>query len=46
MDVRLRTFAEALESFSYLTNVDIPALSATLDLRLNDGRAKRKSAEV
>ena len=43
MDVRLRTFAEALESFSYLTNVDIPALSATLDLRLIDGLQNGKA---
>lgn len=43
MDLRLRTFAEALESFSYLANVDIPALSATLDLRLIDGLQNGKA---
>ncbi|MEQ6341606.1 MAG: nucleotidyltransferase substrate binding protein [Gammaproteobacteria bacterium] len=37
MDVRLQSFSEALESFAYLANVDIAALSATLDPRLIDG---------
>jgi nucleotidyltransferase substrate binding protein (TIGR01987 family) len=37
MDVRLRAFAEALESLSYLVNVDLPVLSDTLDPRLIDG---------
>lgn len=37
MDLRLQSFAEALESFAYLANVDLSVLSATLDPRLIDG---------
>ena len=37
MDVKLQALAEAVESFAYLANVDIVALSATLDPRLIDG---------
>jgi len=33
MDLRVQSFAEALESFAYLANVDVSAPSATLDLR-------------
>jgi hypothetical protein len=31
MDVKLQALAEAVESFAYLANVDIAALSAMLD---------------
>ena len=37
MDVRHKAFTEALENFSYLTEVDMVALSAQLDKRLIDG---------
>jgi nucleotidyltransferase substrate binding protein (TIGR01987 family) len=37
MDVRHKAFTEALESFAYLTEVDMVALSAQLDKRLLDG---------
>ena len=43
MDVRLQSFAEALETFAYLANVDIRALSATLDPRLIDGLQNGKA---
>ena len=43
MDVKLQAFAEALESFAYLANVDIAALSATLDPRLIDGLQNGKA---
>ena len=43
MDVKLQVFAEALESFAYLANVDIAALSATLDPRLIDGLQNGKA---
>lgn len=36
MDVRLKAFSEALESLSYLTEVDMAALSVHLDKRLID----------
>ncbi|MDD2663772.1 MAG: HI0074 family nucleotidyltransferase substrate-binding subunit [Dechloromonas sp.] len=36
MDVRLKAFTEALESLSYLTEVDMAALAAHLDKRLID----------
>ena len=37
MDVRLQAFANALESFTYLVNVDTGALAEKLDPRLIDG---------
>ena len=37
MDVRTRSFAEALESLSYLVNADLDALKRTLDPRLIEG---------
>jgi len=37
MDLRLQSFAEAVDGFAYLANVDLGALSATLDPRLIDG---------
>jgi nucleotidyltransferase substrate binding protein (TIGR01987 family) len=37
MDVRLQAFEEAMESLTYLVNVDLAALSSTLDPRLIDG---------
>ena len=37
MDVRHKAFTEALESFSYLTEVDMAALATQLDERLIDG---------
>lgn len=43
MDLRVQSFAEALGSFAYLANVDIPALSATLDPRLIDGLQNGKA---
>lgn len=43
MDVRFRAFADALESFAYLVNVDMAALSATLDPRLIDGLQNGKA---
>ena len=36
MDVRLKAFTEALESLSYLTEVDMAALAVHLDKRLID----------
>lgn len=36
MDVRLKAFSEALESLSYLTEVDMAALAVHLDKRLID----------
>lgn len=43
MDVRLQTFAEALESFAYLAAVDLQALSSQLDVRLIDGLENGKA---
>ena len=43
MDVRHSAFAEALEGFSYLTEVDMAALSAQLDKRLVDGLENGKA---
>lgn len=43
MDVRLRSFAEALENFAYLANFDVCALAATLDPRLIDGLQNGKA---
>jgi nucleotidyltransferase substrate binding protein (TIGR01987 family) len=43
MDLRLQSFSETLESFAYLTNVDIAALSSTLDPRLIDGLQNGKA---
>ncbi len=43
MDVKLQAFAEAVESFAYLADVDIAALSATLDPRLIDGLQNGKA---
>lgn len=43
MDLRVQSFAEALGSFAYLANADIPALSATLDPRLIDGLQNGKA---
>ncbi len=43
MDLRTQAFAEALESFAYLVNIDIPALSETLDPRLIDGLQNGKA---
>ncbi len=43
MDVRLESFAEALESFDYLVHVDTQALAATLDPRLIDGLENGKA---
>ena len=37
MDVRLQSFADALESFTYLASVDMIALGQQLDSRLVDG---------
>ena len=37
MDVRHKAFTETLESFSYLTEVDMAALATQLDERLIDG---------
>lgn len=37
MDVRLQAFEEAVESLTYLVNVDLAALASTLDPRLIDG---------
>lgn len=44
MDVRLQSFAHALESFSYLAHTDLLALSAKLDPRLIDGLQNGKTA--
>lgn len=43
MDVRLQSFAHALESFSYLAHKDLSSLSATLDPRLIDGLQNGKA---
>ena len=43
MDVRHKAFTEALENFSYLTEVDMVALSAQLDKRLIDGLENGKA---
>ena len=43
MDVRLQSFAEALDNFAYLATVDICALSDTLDPRLIDGLQNGKA---
>ena len=43
MDVKLQALAEAVESFAYLANVDITALSAMLDPRLIDGLQNGKA---
>ena len=37
MDVRLQSFADALESFTYLASVDMVSLAQQLDSRLVDG---------
>jgi nucleotidyltransferase substrate binding protein (TIGR01987 family) len=43
MDVRHQAFTEALESFSYLTEVDMAALATQLDKRLIDGLENGKA---
>lgn len=43
MDVKLHAFAEALENFVYLVNVDLASLSATLAPRLIDGLQNGKA---
>ena len=43
MDLRIQSFAEALDSFAYLVNVDLSVLSATLDPRLIDGLQNGKA---
>ena len=43
MDVRHQAFSEALESFSYLTEVDMVALASQLDKRLVDGLENGKA---
>ena len=43
MDVRLQVFANALESFTYLVNVDTAALAEKLDPRLIDGLENGKA---
>ena len=43
MDVRRRSFAEALESFIYLTGVDMASLATQLDNRLIDGLENGKA---
>lgn len=43
MDVRHKAFTEALESFSYLTEVDMVALATQLDKRLIDGLENGKA---
>jgi len=43
MDVRVQTFAEALDTFTYLVTVDMAALSAQLDSRLIDGLENGKA---
>lgn len=43
MDVRLQTFAAALESFSYLVSIDMQSLSTQLDDRLIDGLENGKA---
>ena len=43
MDVRTQTFAEALDAFTYLVNVDMNSLAQTLDARLIDGLENGKA---
>ncbi len=43
MDVRTKTFAEALDTFAYLVSVDMHALAAQLDSRLIDGLENGKA---
>ena len=43
MDVRVQSFAEALESFTYLTEVDMASLATQLDNRLIDGLENGKA---
>jgi nucleotidyltransferase substrate binding protein (TIGR01987 family) len=43
MDVRHQAFTEALESLSYLTEVDMAALATQLDKRLIDGLENGKA---
>jgi nucleotidyltransferase substrate binding protein (TIGR01987 family) len=43
MDVRYQSFAEALESFTYLTEVDMATLATQLDNRLIDGLENGKA---
>lgn len=43
MDVRVKTFADALDTFAYLVSVDMEALSAQLDSRLIDGLENGKA---
>ena len=43
MDVRLASFETALETFSYLVNADLTALSTVLDPRLIDGLQNGKA---
>jgi nucleotidyltransferase substrate binding protein (TIGR01987 family) len=43
MDVRQKAFSEALESFTYLTAVDMIALATQLDKRLIDGLENGKA---
>lgn len=43
MDVRVQTFAEALDTFTYLVTVDMQSLSAQLDSRLIDGLENGKA---
>jgi nucleotidyltransferase substrate binding protein, HI0074 family len=37
MDVKIHAFAETLDGFDYLVNVDLKALSLQLDVRIIDG---------
>lgn len=43
MDVKLQAFAEALESFAYLTEIDMTDLASQLDPRLVDGLENGKA---
>ncbi len=43
MDVKIKAFAEALESFSYLAAVDMTVLAIQLDKRLIDGLENGKA---
>lgn len=43
MDVRHQAFNEALDSFAYLTEVDMAALASQLDKRLVDGLENGKA---
>lgn len=43
MDVKQQAFAEALASFVYLTQVDMPALATQLDPRIVDGLENGKA---